>query len=110
MKNVNKYEKLTADIKAAIEYASPMLETEDSGTCNCDEPIIFLPRWRHAEVENAVAAAGSGAFAIFRDGWKGWTIGVPTRVRANARARYADAMCNYLERCGYNVMAFQQMD
>lgn len=105
---MNKYEKLTADIKAAIEYAAPMFNTEDGGTCNCDTPMVFLPRWRYVEVEKAIHAAG--AYPVQNETWKAWGICVPNIAHANARSRHTDAMCEYLEKLGYKTLAYQSMD
>lgn len=109
MKNkVNKYEKLTADIKAAMEYAAPMLDTEDGGTSNIDTPMIFLPRWNHESVEDAVRSAG--AYAVRSEYWKAWTIVVPAFVQGNARTRHSEAIVSYLEKAGYSVCVHNTID
>lgn len=56
---MTKFEKLTADLKAAYNAAYPAaIKTDEGGTMNFDAPGVWLPRWPESKTLEAVKAAG----------------------------------------------------
>lgn len=103
MNKVNKYERLTADIKAAIEYANSSIDIEDSGILNFDCPMLYLPHWNISSVKSAIEKSGAYADVL---GHGEYRIKVNHTFHANARTMHADSMCEYLKRIGYNTYTF----
>ena len=54
----NRYEKLAADLRQAVQIARTVDLDEDGGTCNFDSLELSLPRWPETKVKAAVKAVG----------------------------------------------------
>lgn len=103
---MDKYTKLTQDLKAAAEVASPLADTDDGGTCNFDSAVLYLPRWVAQKTNQAIQAAGLR-------GWRhsdGYILSVPVPRQGNARTRQAEAMRDYMRDLGYQTGMYYQMD
>jgi 16S rRNA C1402 (ribose-2'-O) methylase RsmI len=117
MKKMSKYEKLTEDLKKALE-ATQYIETDesisDTGTCNFDDAGIFLNRWHEEKVNEAARLAGSYAVKhedlskAFHKTY--FTFGFPSHNQGNRRSARAEAICKILEELGYEVYLYQAMD
>ncbi|MGE4354216.1 MAG: hypothetical protein AB7D36_09050 [Oscillospiraceae bacterium] len=106
---MNKFEQLTADLRAAHDEALEKYgSSEDGGTRNFDAPTLYLLRWHHAEVEAAISAAGlTGRFWRFAGEW---IIGPGGSGQGNRRTRVAEAMRDALRKKGYETGMYYQMD
>lgn len=105
---MDKYEKLTEDLRVAVNETKHLEETEDGGTCNFDSPSLALPRWRSDKVEAAVHAAG---LHTRKWSWLNrWVISTPSSGQGNRRTRRAEAMCDILKQRGYDTLMYYQMD
>lgn len=107
-----KYAQLRDDLAAALA-AGQQAEAgvpDDRGTCNFDCAAVCLPRWAAAKVERAAKDAGCacGTWSSMGSGW--YTFAPVTRGQGLARTKNAEAMADALQRLGYNVTMYYQMD
>ena len=117
MKKMNKYERLTADLKKALE-TTQYIETDesipDTGTCNLDTLGLLLNRWHEDKVNDAARQAGF--YAIKHDDLTRafhktyFTFGYPTHCQGERRTARAEAICKILEELGYEVYLYQATD
>lgn len=110
MDEVIDYEKLTKDLIKAREAAEEVAEGEDGGTANLDCMTLKLKGYREQKVIEAVKAAG-----LYTRGKRNWIgtryfISPPKSGQGNARVRQVRAMCRAMDKLGYDVLMFEQMD
>ncbi|MEC0110441.1 hypothetical protein P4H27_26070 [Paenibacillus taichungensis] len=104
------YTKLTEDLKAshkAVQEA--VVGTKDGGTANLDKVFMTLPRAREAKVLEAIRDAGLYCRAKRRWIGEGYMITV-NGAQANVRERSVTLFVAEMERRGYQVLAYRQMD
>lgn len=109
-KTEQKIKALTAALIKAKEAALLFADTEDGGTCNMDSPMLYLPRWRKADVEAAAAAADLRCCEFTGWGAKMWIICGGTYGQGNCRTTMAEAMYKSLKADGYEASMYYQMD
>lgn len=102
-----KYAKLRDDLRAAFAETEELEQTEDGGTCNFDAPVVYLPRWRGKDVEQAAKEAGGGAWK-WRGG--GYCISFRGSGQGNRRTRRAEAIREALAARGYETAMYYAMD
>jgi hypothetical protein len=106
-----KYLKLAEDLAAAHSTAlAETADVDDGGTCNFDSPMLSLPRWNRAHVEEAARIAGVGAFQW--RGWAGtyWVFCPRVPAQANRRSACSERMYELLKEKGYDASMYYQMD
>ncbi len=103
---------LTVALVKAKEAGMLYTDIDDGGTCNLDSPKIYLPRWRHADVEAAFEAAGLRCFDYKLYGAKAYVIcgGPLDHGQVNRRTKVAEVMRDSLKEDGYDVSMYYQMD
>jgi hypothetical protein len=111
---MTKYEKLTADLKAAYKTALiACKDTDEGGTMNFDAPGLWLPRWNTRQTEAAVKAAGFGAIK-FDERFLGkpgfYTISVNFGGVGNLKSKGAEAMTAALAALGYDTFFYCASD
>lgn len=107
---MEKYEKLTHDLRQAKENALKAIIGEDGGSANLDCMTIELKGWREEKVKNAVSDAG--LYTRGRREWIGrrFFINPPGAGQGNDRCRAVEAMCETMRKLGYDVLMFQRAD
>lgn len=100
-----KYARLRDDLRAAWEKTPN--STEDGGTCNMDCPILYLPRWNRAKVEQAGKEAGVRVH-FWRPGC--YHVGIASVGQADARTAKAEAMSEFLKSAGYDTSVWYCID
>lgn len=105
-----KYAKLAKDLKAALDYGSSKMGTDDGGTCNFDSPTLYLPRWNKDKIKEAAKAAGLRCFEWKPYGRTFWTFSVPCAGQGYTRTNAAEAMSAYLRDVGYDAGMYYQTD
>ena len=58
MKENKKILALRVALLIAVSEANKHKNVNDLGTCNMDTPIIFLPKWRKSDIEQAFKITG----------------------------------------------------
>ena len=106
-----KYAKLRDGLKAALAETEYLEATEDGGTCNFDSPVLNLPRWNGAKIEQAAEEAGYSA-SKWEWGSKvmGWIFSMSTSGQGNRRTRRAEAISKAMAAKGYSASMYYQMD
>ena len=86
-------------------------DTEDTGTCNFDSPVIRLPRWKDYEVKQACELAGVQIGGQLSGWWRGYRF-VSTAMygQAYCRTKMAETAKMHLEADGYDVSMYYQID
>lgn len=109
---MDKYEKLTEDIKKALAAgaAAEAARPGDGGTCNFDSPALRLPRWIGKKIQAAAEAAGTFADDWDLYGHKYWIIWPNCKGHADARCVYSRAMCKAFDDLGYDCTEYCQAD
>jgi hypothetical protein len=107
---MTKYEKLTADLKQAIESAKAVSNSEDGGSCNYDSLELVLPYWNTEKAESAIESAGLHSFTHVRWGARLFIISVPFGGQGNRRTQQAEAMAKSMRDVGYEASVWYQMD
>lgn len=104
------YKKLTEDLIKAKEAAKKAVMGEDGGTANLDSMTIALPGVREEKVIQAVKDAG--LYTRGRRKWIGtrYFISIPIAAQGNDGCRQVDAMCEVMQKQGYDVLAYHQID
>lgn len=109
--NKNKLEQLRNDLKEARKLAlEGISEIKDSGSCNNDSVILYLPRFREEkfhELMNEVGLCG------YKTTWIGSICYRITPVgcgMANKRMKSMIIMVEHLKKCGWDASCFYQMD
>lgn len=111
---MTKYEKLTADLKAAYKTAlKACKDTDEGGTMNFDSPGLYLPRWNTRQTEAAVKAAGFSAIK-----WEERYLGKPGFYMiavnfggvGNRNSEGAEAMTAALAALGYDTFCYCESD
>lgn len=111
MIKIDKYEKLSKDLKAAVESTENMDFGTDDGTLNCDCPAIFLTRWNEEKTVDAAKKAGIYAVKCETGFFRGaYTFVIPGTFRASARSKRADAIVAALSNMGYRACTYSNAD
>ena len=105
-----KYLVLACQLKSAVNLARLVDLDDDGGTCNFDGMTLYLPRWNQAQIKQAAAAAGVGAWKRHGFGAGCYVFGTPVQRQANARTRQAEAMRDHMKQQGYQTGMYYQMD
>ena len=63
MKKREEIEALRAALIKAKDEAQRFADIEDGGTCNMDTPVMFLHKWKNAEIEEAFRNTGLRLYA-----------------------------------------------
>ena len=107
-----KYLKLAQDLADAhVQAIAETADVDDGGTCNFDSPMLRLPRWNRAHIEEAVRIAGLAAFRW--KGWSGdsfWVICPRVAAQGNRRSACSERMSKLLKEKGYDASMYYQMD
>jgi hypothetical protein len=109
-KKLDKYEKLTLDLKEAKEAAIEFVESiRDGGTANLDSTFLILKRWNEEKVVEAIKKAG-----LLSEGKRNWIgtgyfISINTG-QANKRTVARNHFMFALKSKGYQVISFDKMD
>lgn len=103
--------RLSEALKRANEAALLVKDTEDTGSCNFDSPVIRLPRWKDYEIKQACELAGVQIGDQLSGYWKGYRF-VSTAMygQAYCRTKMAEAAKRHLSADGYDVSMYYQMD
>ena len=107
---INKYQKLSDDLKEAKEVAIEFAEdTKDNGTANFDSTFLKLKGWNEEKVIEAIKKAG-----LWSNGKREWIgtgyfISINTG-QANKRTVARNHFMFVLKSKGYQVMSFDKMD
>lgn len=110
---MNKYEKLTNDLRSALEQARKAVENiDENGTMNFDAAGIFLPKWNEEKVKEA--AKSVGFYAIKTDGrYLGktgyFTFNYPIG-KGNKRTEFAEKVTEILTAQGYDTHCYMECD
>lgn len=110
---MNKYEKLTNDLKSALEHSLKLVENiSENGTMNFDTAGLFLPRWCEEKVREAAKAAGF--YLIKMDGkYLGktgfYTFSYPVG-KGDKQSAFAENVTNFLTSYGYDTHCYQECD
>lgn len=107
---MTKYEKLTADLIAARDFAAMLADENDGGTCNLDSAAIALPRWNVKKTQEAFEKAGLRASKWKCFGNYYYLICGCYSGQGNRRTTMAEAVYEYLKKLGYQVSMYYQMD
>lgn len=99
---------LTEALKAAKEVAQALKDTEDSGTCNFDQPILYGVR--EAILKEAAEAAGVDYYKTKRYGRVCYLLGSIMEGQANRRTRMAEAAYKTLKAAGFEVSMYYAID
>ncbi|WP_337033228.1 hypothetical protein [Paenibacillus illinoisensis] len=104
------YEKLTDDLKAAQREVWLVTgEMEDGGTANLDKVFLTLPRAREAKVLEAIRNAGLYCRAKRRWIGDGYMMTV-SNGQGDVNTKAVTVFVAEMERRGYQVLAYRQMD
>jgi len=107
---MDKYEKLTQDLKEAKEAAAKEAEkVSDGGTANLDSTFLILKGWKEEKVLEAIKNAG-----LWSSGKRQW-IGAGYFIsinagQANKRTIARDIFIVVLSAKGYETLSFDKMD
>lgn len=111
---MTKFEKLTADLKAAYNAAYPAaIKTDEGGTMNFDAPGVWLPRWPESKTLEAVKAAGWHAIKwdgryLGRPGF--WLLVPPSCGCGNRKSIFAEMLTEHLTASGYAAYCYTESD
>ncbi|WP_145333317.1 hypothetical protein [Paenibacillus xylanexedens] len=104
------YNKLTEDLKAAHNASKDATEfTVDGGTANVDKVFLSLPRAREAKVLAAIKAAGLYCRGKRRWIGDGYMLTV-SKGQGDVNTKAVTVFVAEMERRGYQVLAYRQMD
>lgn len=106
-----KVQKLVEALKRTNEAALAEANTNDSGTCNFDTPLICLKGWKSSDIKEASESAGI-EIGEQLSGWhKGYRfVSVKLYGQANRRTLMAEAAKRSLVADGYDASMYYQMD
>lgn len=106
---MDKYEKLTEDLKKAAFVAKEFAyEIDDGGTCNFDSLMLVLFRYDKEKTLEAIRKAGLRAF---KDSfWKSYIISPPIPAQGDMRTIQAEKMAECMKKFGYDATVYYQMD
>lgn len=106
---MNKYEKLTLDLKEAYQEACKVKTDDDGGTANLDATFLKFKGWREDKVCEAIKNAG--LYCRKKTQWvgSGYMIGT-SGGQGNDRTRVRDKFADMLKDKGYHVLKFNMMD
>ena len=108
---MDKYEKLTEDLKVALEKAKEIaMKTDDGGTCNFDCCIIRLPRWREELVIKSIQLSGTVGHKWHIYGSVYYAIRNPILCQGNKNSIQAEVITEELSKIGYECWCYQQAD
>lgn len=104
------YSKLTDDLKAVQREVDLVTgEMEDGGTANVDKVFLTLPRAREAKVLEAIRNAGMYCRAKRRWIGDGYMLTV-SKGQGDVNTKAVTVFVAEMERRGYDVLAYRQMD
>jgi hypothetical protein len=106
---MDKYEKLTEDLKEAYRLSKKAVTGDDGGSANLDSTFLTLPRWNEKKVIKAVGEAGLHCGGKVHWIGNGYLIGVGGG-QGDDRVRARNAFASYLESKGYDALHFDKMD
>lgn len=107
---MDKYEKLTVDLKEAYEEANRFsLGKNDEGTANLDSTFLMLKGWNERKTIEAIKNAGLYCRAKTRWIGEGYMISINCG-QGNRRTAARNRFLHILEDKGYSVLAFDKMD
>lgn len=107
---MDKYEKLTEDLRAA--WGAAKLERaslDDGGTCNFDSPAIALSGYSASKLQEAILQAGFRSYK-WRIFGKTFYVVSTGCGQGNRRTAVAEAVYRFLQAKGYDVTMYYQMD
>lgn len=106
---MNKYEKLTEDLKEAYTEALRTKTNDDGGTANLDKTFLTLKNWKENRVLDAIKKAG--LYCRRKTQWLGAGYMIDTGGgQGNNNTRVRDKFLNILESKGYDVVPFDKID
>ncbi len=104
-------QKLTEDLKKAVEQAKAATEhVDDGGSANMDSVFVRIPRIKEDLVVQAIKDAG--CYSLGRTEWigRGYLISPPVAGQGNKRAKAMEVMKESLSNDGWDVLGFYQLD
>ncbi len=107
---MDKYKKLTEDLKEAREMATKeATKVNDNGTANLDSAFLILKGWREEDVLEAIKNAG--LWSAGKRKWIGTGYFISINVgQANKRTIARDMFITVLGAKGYEILSFDKMD
>ncbi|KAA8782539.1 hypothetical protein EC604_01585 [Paenibacillus amylolyticus] len=104
------YAKFAEDLKAANKAAQEATEgMEDGGTANLDKVFLTMPRAHEAKVLEAIRNAGLYCRAKRRWIGDGYMLTV-SKGQGDVNTKAVTVFVAEMERRGYDVLAYRQMD
>lgn len=104
------YTKLTEDLKASHNASKDATEfTVDGGAANLDKVFLALPRAHEAKVLEAIKAAGLYCRGKRRWIGDGYMLTV-SKGQGDVNTKAVSVFVAEMERRGYQVLAYRQMD
>lgn len=110
IKSLNDLYALNNALLNAVNRASMLDDTEDSGTCNFDSVVIkiTIPAKLAAQ---AWVKLDKMLVSDYGRMWKGcYMVNIPLSGQANRRTRMAEAARDALVEAGYDAFMYYQMD
>lgn len=107
------WNKLVTDLRESNAAAKEAAEkVDDGGSANLDAVFLKLPRHRELKVLEVIREAGLYCRGKINWSWigPGYMITPESGGQANKRYTAVTVMCRELEKRGYDVVAFRQMD
>lgn len=107
---MNRYEKLTADLREAHEEANRFsIGENDEGTANLDATFLELKGWNESKTIQAIKNAG--LYCRSKTKWigEGYMLSVGCG-QGNRRTVARNRFLHVLRSKGYSVLAFNKMD
>lgn len=106
---MNRYEKLTKDLKESKEIAMKSIKNEDGGTSNLDATFLKLKYWKESRVIQAVKDAGM--YCRGKTHWigDGYMLSIESG-QGNDRTRVRNTFVEEMRKRGYDVLHFDKAD
>lgn len=106
---MDKYEKLTQDLKEAYSEALKAKTNNDGGTANLDCTFLKLKGWRERKVLESIKKAG--LYCRRKTEWIGTGYMINTGGgQGDNNTRVRNKFAEILESKGYKVIHFDKMD
>lgn len=105
------FNKLTNDLREANRLAKERADSsDDGGSANLDRVFLMIKGARESKVIEAIKNAG--LYCRGKSEWigAGYFINPTTGGQGNKRALGVEVMSKYLQSCGWETLAYCQLD
>jgi len=107
----DKINKLINDLKESKRLAlEEIKEIKDTGSCNTDSIILYLPRIKEDNFNDLMNEVGLYGFKSKHWGNVCYKISPAGNGSANKRLKSMETMVDYLKSCGWYCSYFYQID